>query len=53
MNQAASIHSRNAGMGDARSIAFQRWGALLGGGALVVFGLTRGSDPWADGAKGA
>ncbi len=43
MNQAASIHSRNAGVCDARSIAFQRWGALLGGGALAVFGLTRRS----------
>jgi uncharacterized membrane protein len=41
MSQAASIHFRDAGRGSTGSIAAQRWGALIGGGALAIYGLTR------------
>jgi uncharacterized membrane protein len=43
MSQAASIHFRDAGRGSTGSIAAQRWGALIGGGALAIYGLTRRS----------
>ena len=40
MNSATSIRQRGA---KSRSGKAQRWGALIGGGALTVFGLTRRS----------
>ncbi len=43
MSQVASIHFRDAGRGSTASIAAQRWGALIGGGALAIYGLTRRS----------
>jgi len=43
MNDVTDIQQRNAGTRDARSRQVQRWGALVGGGALAVIGLTRRS----------
>jgi uncharacterized membrane protein len=42
MREAASIHSGNARSGPGLSTAL-RWGALIGGGALAAFGLSRRS----------
>ena len=35
--------SEDAGRYNTRSVAVQRWGALIGGGALAIYGLTRRS----------
>ena len=43
MVQTPSIQLRGAGRGNHRSVAVQRWGALIGGGALALYGLTRRS----------
>jgi uncharacterized membrane protein len=43
MNKGASMHFRDAGRGSTRSVALQRWGALIGGGALAIYGITRRS----------
>jgi uncharacterized membrane protein len=43
MSQSASIHFRDAGRGSTGSIAAQRWGAVIGGSALAIYGLTRRS----------
>ncbi len=43
MSQVAGIHFRDAGRGSTASIAAQRWGALIGGGALAIYGLSRRS----------
>src|SRR5437868_9902708 len=42
MSQAAAIHPGNTSR-DNRSVAIQRWGALIGGSALAIYGLTRRS----------
>jgi uncharacterized membrane protein len=43
MNYSATTHMRGARGSNDRSVAGQRWGALLGGGALAVYGLSRRS----------
>jgi uncharacterized membrane protein len=43
MNDVTGIQQRNAGRRNARGRQVQRWGALVGGGALAVIGLTRRS----------
>jgi uncharacterized membrane protein len=43
MNDETGIHDQNAGMRNTRSANIQRWGALVGGGALAIIGLTRRS----------
>jgi uncharacterized membrane protein len=43
MNQAGHIRGRDVGSGHNRNIAVQRWGAVIGGGALAIYGLTRRS----------
>lgn len=43
MNQSATMHVGNAGRDKARTGAVQRWGAVLGGSALAIYGLTRRS----------
>lgn len=45
MHAPTSIHSRsvNGREEDSRSFDFQRWGSLVGGGALTIFGLSRKS----------
>ena len=43
MNEVTGIHDRNAGRRNTRSANIQRWGALVGGGALAIIGLTRRS----------
>ena len=43
MNDVTDIQQRNAGRRNARGRQVQRWGALVGGGALAVIGLTRRS----------
>lgn len=42
MNQAATMHVGNQRRED-RSIAVQRWGAVLGGSALAIYGLSKRS----------
>ncbi|MCU1286705.1 MAG: cyclase/dehydrase [Acidobacteriales bacterium] len=41
MNQTSRIHGRHRGNGNAQGI--QRWGSLIGGSALAIYGLTRRS----------
>jgi uncharacterized membrane protein len=43
MSQLASIHISNAGRSEHRSSAVQRWGAVIGGSALAIYGLSRRS----------
>lgn len=43
MIETAGIDTRGAAREHARSFDYRRWGALLGGGALAVYGLTRRS----------
>ncbi len=43
MVQTASIRARDAARGKHRSNAVQRWGALIGGGAVALYGLSRRS----------
>lgn len=43
MNETSSIHVSDAGRGGTRVASVQRWGALLGGSALAIYGLTRRS----------
>lgn len=43
MVQTASIQVGDAARGDHRSVVAQRWGALIGGGAVALYGLTRRS----------
>ena len=43
MVQTPSLLLGDAGRGNPRSVAAQRWGALIGGGALALYGLTRRS----------
>jgi uncharacterized membrane protein len=43
MAQTPSIQLGDAGRGNPRSVVAQRWGALIGGGALAIYGLTRRS----------
>ena len=43
MAQAASIQPGNARGGSTRSLDVQRWGALIGGAALALYGLSRRS----------
>jgi uncharacterized membrane protein len=43
MVQTASIRLRDAAPANPRSVAAQRWGALIGGGAVALYGLTRRS----------
>ena len=43
MNSAATLTARDAGSGADRSVQIQRWSALIGGGTLAVYGLTRRS----------
>jgi uncharacterized membrane protein len=43
MNFAASTYGGQAGSGEDRREAFQRWSALVGGSALALLGLTRRS----------
>jgi uncharacterized membrane protein len=43
MVQTASIQVGDAARGNHRSVAAQRWGALIGGGAVALYGLTRRS----------
>jgi len=43
MNGTESIRSNLAGNGNIRPVAVQRWGALVGGAALAIFGVTRRS----------
>lgn len=43
MVQTPSIRFGESGRGNHRFAAVQRWGALIGGGALAVYGLTRRS----------
>lgn len=45
MSQAATIDLRQAGRAYNRPKAAQRWGTVIGGSALAVYGLTRRS-PW-------
>ena len=42
MSQAAAIQPGNTSAKN-RSVAVQRWGALIGGSALAIYGLTRRS----------
>jgi uncharacterized membrane protein len=39
----SSIQDRDAGRSESRSVAARKWGALIGGVALAVYGLTRRS----------
>lgn len=39
----SSIQDRDAGRRESRSAVARKWGALIGGGALAVYGLTRRS----------
>lgn len=43
MAETPRMHSRNAGRGNSRSMSPQKWGALIGGSALAIFGITRKS----------
>ena len=43
MVETASIQVGDATRGDDRSVVAQRWGALIGGGAVALYGLTRRS----------
>lgn len=43
MAETARIHITDAGRGWSRSMSPQRWGALVGGGALAIYGITRRS----------
>jgi len=43
MNQSATLHVGIAGREIARNTDTQRWGAVLGGGALAIYGLSRRS----------
>ncbi len=43
MNQAARLQSQDVGRENGRAATLQHWGALIGGGALAVYGLTRRS----------
>ena len=43
MSTASSLHRQDVAC--QRGAAVRRWGALLGGGALAVYGLTRRSLP--------
>ncbi len=45
MTEGAVIQSSDAARGRLRSFNFRRWGTVLGGGALAVYGVTRRS-PW-------
>jgi uncharacterized membrane protein len=43
MSQLSSIHVRDAGQTENRSISVQKWGAVIGGSALAIYGLSRRS----------
>src|SRR5690242_20948356 len=43
MNQTARLQSQDVGRENGRAATLQHWGALIGGGALAVYGLTRRS----------
>jgi len=43
MAENARIRITDAGRGRSRSMSPQRWGALIGGGALAIYGITRRS----------
>jgi uncharacterized membrane protein len=43
MNQAASLRFNDVGRGSDQTVTWQRWGVMIGGGALAVYGLTRRS----------
>jgi uncharacterized membrane protein len=43
MAENARIRISDAGRGRSRSMSPQRWGALIGGGALAIYGITRRS----------
>jgi len=43
MDETPRNYSRNAGRGRRRSMSPQNWGALIGGGALAVYGISRRS----------
>jgi uncharacterized membrane protein len=43
MAEMARTHMTNPGRGRSRSMSPQRWGALIGGGALAIYGITRRS----------
>lgn len=43
MNLITSIRPQDAGVGDTRAIAAQRWSALIGGSALILLGVSRRS----------
>jgi Predicted integral membrane protein len=43
MAETLRIRSGNAGRGNPRSISARRWGTLIGGSALAIYGITRRS----------
>lgn len=43
MIEGASIHSSDAARGHTHSFRYRRWGSLIGGGALAVYGIMRRS----------
>jgi uncharacterized membrane protein len=43
MNQSASIQFKDAGRGAIRSDSARKWGALIGGGVLAIYGFSRRS----------
>lgn len=43
MAESTRKQPRETGRGSSRSVSAQRWGALIGGGALAIYGITRRS----------
>jgi len=43
MASTTGMRTQGAGRGRSRTVTVQRWGALIGGGALAIYGITRRS----------
>jgi uncharacterized membrane protein len=43
MAETPRMQSRNGGRGNSRSVSAQKWGALIGGSALAIYGISRKS----------